>query len=450
MASFTEDNNYRRNAGIEVLNGENYYAWKFDMKMLLVGKDVWDIVTGEEVLDADASDKERKIFRKRENQALSLICLNVSQGMKIYVRSAQTSKEAWDSLSSHFEEKTLSKKIMYRRQLYALKKESDTTMTEHINKLKTISEHLESLDDAVLEKDLVMILISSLTEDYNNLITTLETLDEEKLTWDYVRDRICAEYERKKEQKVKVKGPEDALFCDGHCGNRNKNYGSRIRNESNEKRFPCHHCQEIGHYIKDCPKKRKEEDEKKEKGDVEKEDASFCRMESLNIGDDGDFFPEFALHVTVPDQEEEKPKWLLDSACSQHITGNRADLTNFKEFEKNDNSLYRYVKLADESVVCAKGVGNLNLYLTDEKNNQIPITFKNVLHVPNIKRLISIGQLTRPETGAEVTFKGSSAILRVNGRQFMFGNRVGKLYEMNYSKYMNRVLPNPESNPVGV
>ena len=38
MASFTEDNNYRRNAGIEVLNGENYYAWKFDMKMLLVGR----------------------------------------------------------------------------------------------------------------------------------------------------------------------------------------------------------------------------------------------------------------------------------------------------------------------------------------------------------------------------------------------------------------------------
>ena len=60
------------------------------MKLLLVGKDVWDIVTGDEVLDVDASDKERKIFRKRENQALSLICLNVSQGMKIYARSAQT------------------------------------------------------------------------------------------------------------------------------------------------------------------------------------------------------------------------------------------------------------------------------------------------------------------------------------------------------------------------
>ena len=68
MASFTEDNNYRRNAGIEVLNGENYYAWKFDMKMLLVGKDVWDIVTGEEVLDADATIKVKNNWNPKTAQ----------------------------------------------------------------------------------------------------------------------------------------------------------------------------------------------------------------------------------------------------------------------------------------------------------------------------------------------------------------------------------------------
>ena len=174
-----EDNNFR----IQKLTGENYYNWKFDIKMLLMGKDIWDIVTGDEVLDENATNRETKSFKKRDNSALSTICLSISQDLKIYVRSAKTSKEAWDSLANHFEEKTLSKKIMYRRQLYALRKENDeTTMTEHINKLKTISEHLEALDDAVLEKDLVMILISSLPEDYNNLITTLETLPEEKLT----------------------------------------------------------------------------------------------------------------------------------------------------------------------------------------------------------------------------------------------------------------------------
>ena len=69
-------------------------------------------------------------------------------------------------------------------------------MTTHINHIKTISEHLEALDDPVPEKDLVMILISSWPPEYNNLITTLETLEEEKLEWTYVRDRAIAEYER--------------------------------------------------------------------------------------------------------------------------------------------------------------------------------------------------------------------------------------------------------------
>ena len=56
-------------------------------------------------------------------------------------------------------------------------------MTGRINYLKTLAEHLEAVDDAVLEKDLVIILISSLPEEYNYLITALGTIAEEKLTW---------------------------------------------------------------------------------------------------------------------------------------------------------------------------------------------------------------------------------------------------------------------------
>ena len=211
----------RVHGSFPALSSDNYYAWKFDMKMLLIGRDVWDIVTGDEELEEGATQKEERSFKKRENQALSMICLNVSQEMKIYVRSAKTSKEAWDLLANHFEEKTLSKKIMYRRQLYNEKaSESNAVMADHINKIKTIAEHLEALDDPVSEKDLVMILLSSIPNDYNNLITTLESIDdEERLTWDYVRDRILTEYERRKDQQPqaprKPNEIEDALLCDG-------------------------------------------------------------------------------------------------------------------------------------------------------------------------------------------------------------------------------------------
>ena len=83
------------------------------MKMLLVGKDLWEIVEGSETLPEDANEEKRQKFRKRSNQALSVICLAIHPSLQIYVRSAKNGKEAWDNLENHFEEKTLSKKILY-------------------------------------------------------------------------------------------------------------------------------------------------------------------------------------------------------------------------------------------------------------------------------------------------------------------------------------------------
>ena len=201
---------------VEKLTGPNYHSWKFSMKMLLVGKDLWDVVNGSEVVEPNASEVERKKFRKRENYALSVICLAVSTSLHIYVRSAKTPGEAWRNLADRFEEKSLARKIFYRRKLYSCRLERGQSMEDHVNNIKTISEHLESLDDPVQEKDLVMILISSLTDDYNNLITALESLKDAELTWSYVRERVISEFERKKglPDVGKVKKDIDALFIE--------------------------------------------------------------------------------------------------------------------------------------------------------------------------------------------------------------------------------------------
>ena len=136
------------------------------MKMVLIGKDLWELVTGGEVLARGATNKAISEFRKRDNKALSLICLAIEPDLKIYVRSAKSSKEAWDALANTFEEKTLSKIIQYRRKLYSVKLKEKQTMTEHVNYVKTLSEHLEALEDPVRERDLVIVLLSSLPEEY--------------------------------------------------------------------------------------------------------------------------------------------------------------------------------------------------------------------------------------------------------------------------------------------
>ena len=131
-----------------------------------MGRDLWEITEGTEVLEEDANEANRRKFRKREQQALAAICLSVSIPYQIYITKATNAKEAWDCLASHFEEKSLSKRIYYRRQLYLSRLEKGTSMTAHLNNLKEIAEHLESLDDPVLEKDLVMILLTSLPVSY--------------------------------------------------------------------------------------------------------------------------------------------------------------------------------------------------------------------------------------------------------------------------------------------
>ena len=98
--------------------------------------------------------------------------MGISASLQIYVRSTKTAKEAWENLEKHFQQKTLSKKIFYRRKLYSAKMDKGKNMTEHINYIKTLSEHLEAIGDPIEEKDLVILLISSLPDDCRCLTTT--------------------------------------------------------------------------------------------------------------------------------------------------------------------------------------------------------------------------------------------------------------------------------------
>ena len=79
---------------VEKLTSSTYGHWKFEMKVYLISRDLWDIVEGTEELEDDATEKEKKEFRKREKAAWSNICLSVSRDLQIYVRNTNTAKEA--------------------------------------------------------------------------------------------------------------------------------------------------------------------------------------------------------------------------------------------------------------------------------------------------------------------------------------------------------------------
>ena len=51
--------------------------------MYLIGNDLWEIVTGSEIMDNNLFDAEKRKFMKRENQAFPTICLGISTNLQI-------------------------------------------------------------------------------------------------------------------------------------------------------------------------------------------------------------------------------------------------------------------------------------------------------------------------------------------------------------------------------
>ena len=95
---------------IEKLTGENYHNWKFQLKMYLIGKDLWEIVTGTEVLGEGSSTQEQRSFKKMENQALA--CVFVRGNTPSNLRAISKIFEGSMGYScKSFQRKSLSKKL---------------------------------------------------------------------------------------------------------------------------------------------------------------------------------------------------------------------------------------------------------------------------------------------------------------------------------------------------
>ena len=63
---------------IDKLHSSNWITWKFQIKHLLLVKDLWGFIDGTEVLQDEALTQRRVEFNKRSQKAFSTIVMSVS------------------------------------------------------------------------------------------------------------------------------------------------------------------------------------------------------------------------------------------------------------------------------------------------------------------------------------------------------------------------------------
>ena len=109
--------------------------------------------------------------------------------------------------------------------------------------------------------------------------------------------------------------------------------GGAQKNGGNNSQFKfegkCYNCGKKGHIAIDCWSKKKSTESSASTSNLEKQSneewdlkASFATEEE-----------EMALTVVAPGQIDYKNDWIIDSGCSNHMTGGREKLKNMTEYK---------------------------------------------------------------------------------------------------------------------
>ena len=225
---------------VEPLQGSaNYRTWKFSMKMVLQARDLWEVVSGEEV--KPEAEKATQAWEKKARKALATIALVLSAAEKEHIIECTTPKAAWDVLEKLYEGKGLNRKFMLLQELFRMSMEGESmdsylrAVREKMSELSTIGLKLE--DDIKLA-----IILNGLPERYRYLVVSLEK--QEKIDFDELTARLLEE-----EMKVNAGAKMTALMSKKNL----YSDGGFV-----EREYHCYECGEVDHLKRDCSKREKE------------------------------------------------------------------------------------------------------------------------------------------------------------------------------------------------
>ena len=106
-------------------------------------------------------------------RAASTIQLCLADEIIYNVMDEETATGLWLRLETLYMTKSLSNKLYLKKKLYGLRMNKGTTVLEHLNFFNMVISELLTVNVKIDEEDKALILLSSLPESYDHIITTM-------------------------------------------------------------------------------------------------------------------------------------------------------------------------------------------------------------------------------------------------------------------------------------
>lgn len=378
MATSTGEGNFT--VPFEKLRGrENYIDWRFQMKNFLKHENVWNAVVGYAVEDTTPD----AVRARRDERALSKICLLVERCCFSHLMKADCAKAAWQALENAYEDKGLGRRLKLLRNLCSIKLEDFPSMENYVNETMSLAQQLAAMNKPIDDEFLAAIMLQGLPSFYDPMIMAIEHSGID-ITSDLVKTKLLQDKKYKHDEKndclySKTRSPVTKRYIV-----KNKN----ISCSENDKKI-CWKCKEKGHMKKNCP--------------VKEVRVNSCVFSTFRADFNNEIF------------------WYIDSGATNHMTCKREWLENFKEFSCE-------VCTASGDKVSCTGKGDVTL-LVNFNGKFVKTVLTNVLYVPSLYvNLISVCCLV--QKGFQVEFIKNECNIYHSGKLELSVKQVGATYRL--------------------
>lgn len=417
---------------VPLFDGSNYSNWKFRTQILLEEHDFFDLVCNElntiiAELPPGTAPVQAPLLRKNDKKCKSLITQRISDGQLEYVKEKDTVYDMWKALSDNFERADVSSQLRLRKMLLTMRYDTTESMVLHFLKFDKLVRELKSSGTTLEEIDIVCHLLLTMPEEYNMVVTALES---GQLTLSFVKTRLLDEEAKRSGNNTNAKsGSSSTVFsatANKRYGNRNANSVGNRNVDSNRNtksngnnsghrmyraRFDhiCHHWGIIGHKRSECRKLKYEK-----KG-----------SETVNAAFDDDFDNNqkgFVFFANKSENNVSNMNWFLDSGSTEHLATKETKLINKLASPIN-------IRVAKSGhVMTADEVGDLKM--CTQVNKQINnILMTGILSVSGLEcNLLSVRKLKMK--GFSVIFKDGKGIVKRGNSVAAVAHRRDKLYEL--------------------
>ncbi|KFM70371.1 Retrovirus-related Pol polyprotein from transposon TNT 1-94, partial [Stegodyphus mimosarum] len=332
-------------------------------------------------------------FLKRDKQARAIINLCIDDSQIIHVRDETTTAGTWQKLKSIHERSNLSSKLYLLRKLYSIKMAEHGDMIAHITHMMDLVERLKAIGENIPDQHVAALMLVSIPESYNNLITAIEAREETLITTDLVKTKLTDEYNRRLEQQADRSSNSSTAFKSA--------INARNYDNSRQKKF-CTFCKRSGHTRERCFKLQNKSnnscpDNSKSETRVAKHVGKSTRhCMSADTFEERRSESDTHRHVSKPVQSTVYEKGLIitprycseqninkkilymDSGASSHLVG---DESLFTELIYEDSRAK--IILADGKILYSQGRGFVDLNLEEACGLQ-KIRLTNVYYVPDL------------------------------------------------------------------